>query len=71
MEEQKAGFWDFDKDEVPSKAKIKEQILSEDQCQLSSTSYLSKLQARKQHLTFLLSNTTNTARRTRNMLAWH
>ena len=57
-EEQKdesgGGFWDYEKETVPSKDKVKEQILKENQGQLSSN-YLSKLRARKQHLASLLS----------------
>jgi hypothetical protein len=40
------GFWDYEKETVPSKDKVKEQILKENQGQPSSN-YLSKLRARK------------------------
>jgi hypothetical protein len=38
-------FWDYEK-EPPSKANIKEHILSENQSQLSVTAYLIKLRER-------------------------
>jgi hypothetical protein len=56
---------------VPSKDKVKEQIIKENQGQPSSN-YLSKLRARKQHLAALLSIKVEPASKKRKTLeAWH